>query len=485
MTDYLNKIEEAIRNNWEEQVKTLEELISVRSVDEGPGMYEGKEVPFGPGVQKAFLKALEKGKELGFDTLNTDDYGGHIEMPGYTLDEEGEITGTAQETLGILGHLDVVPEGDGWTHDPFALTLEDGQFIGRGTQDDKGPVVAALFAMKALSDAGFTPHANVRLILGLDEETNWSGMYHYLDKAGIPDFGFTPDGVFPVIRGEKGILTFDLARKFAPGNQAGLQLRSVTGGTASNMVADKARAVLLAKAPSEYSLIRQMAEGREGFATKIIGKSLEITARGVSAHGAMPEKGINAISLMMDFLGSLNFAQDDVNDFLAFYNACLGTETNGTSLGCALTDEESGETVVNVGKISLDQKSAALTLCIRYPVTCTGEQIYEGIAKICEPYLVGIVKGIDKKPIYKPEDDPMVRTMMDVYRAHTGDLVSEPLVIGGGTYARAVPNAVAFGALFPGTKDRMHQAEEALPEEDFQKMTLIFADAIYRLAVAE
>ena len=500
--EYLDKLRTAIDANWDDQMETLKEIIAIRSVDEGPQtmkretgvdsegnpVYETLEVPFGEGVQKVFEYALRKGEELGFDAVNVDNYGGHLEMPGYLFDEQGEMTGTAEEVMGIVGHLDVVPEGDDWSGDPYTLREEDGRLYGRGTSDDKGPVVAAMYAMKAIQDAGFTPHANVRCIFGLDEETNWSGMIYYLQHEKQPDFGFTPDGDFPVIHGEKGVTTFELVKKFSAGNGEGLQLTQLSGGNAANMVADSARAVLMAGDKRDYDFIRNMATTRKAsgdmdISTRIMGKSLEVSVKGVSAHGATPEKGVNAISQLMEFLGGLNFGNDDVNEFIAFYNECIGYDLKGERLGICFSDEVSGDMVVNVGVLAGDKKSATITLCCRCPISCTGEQFYDGVASVTDKYDIGIVKGAYQDPLYLPKDHPMIQTMMDIYREHTGDMESEPLLIGGATYARAFNNIVAFGALFPGREDRMHQADEYFLEEDFKKMTIIFADTIYRLAV--
>lgn len=522
---YIRSLETAIENNWEEQLETLSEMVAIPSVAGEavvvqPGTPDEEILPFGTEVHRVFSYALQKGHEMGFETLNVDNYGGHIEMPGEILDENGEVIGTAEETMGIVGHLDVVPAGDGWVHEPYAMTIESpnadaavpadaaledaapaemaakndaaipGVMIGRGVLDDKGPVVAALYALKAIKDAGFTPRANVRIILGLDEETNWKGMHYYNEKVKQPDFGFTPDGDFPVIHGEKGILVFEMARKLGRPAADGLALRSLNGGMAANMVADTARAVVLSKDKAQYEPIRDKAarwkdEGRAEISTKIVGKSLEIKVKGRPAHGSTPEKGINAVSLLMRFLEDINFNVDEVNDFIAFYNACLGMETDGTSLGCGFEDEPSGKLVLNVGKAAIDQKTATLTINIRYPVTMDGQQVYDAMMPALNKYDIGIVKIKEQKPIYKQIDDPMIRTMMDIYRAHTGDEQSQPLVIGGGTYSRAFDNVVAFGACFPWTNDKMHQADEELTLDDFRKMTLIFADAIYRLAVAE
>lgn len=511
--EYISKLKAAIDHNWEEQIATLGDMVAIPSVAGEavtlqPGTPDEEVLPFGKEVHRVFSYALQKGHEMGFETQNVDNYGGHIEMPGEILNEEGELIGTAEETMGIVGHLDVVPAGDGWSQDPFEMTIQlptgesqsraaapsgnepAGVLVGRGVLDDKGPVVAALYAMKAIKDAGYTPHTNVRIILGLDEETNWYGMDYYLEKVKAPDFGFTPDGDFPVIHGEKGIQVFDLVKKLSRPANDGIALRSLTGGIAANMVADNARAVLLSKDKEAYAPIRDKAarwkdEGRAQIATKIIGKSLEITVKGKPAHGSTPEKGVNAISLLMRFLEDISFNADDINDFISFYNTYIGEETDGTALGCGYEDEPSGKLVLNVGMAAIDQKTATLTINVRYPVTMPGEKVYEGMMPALNKYDIGVVKGKEQTPIYKDVDDPMIRTMMDIYQEHTGDKESQPLVIGGGTYARAFDNVVAFGACFPWTNDKMHQADEELSLADFRKMTVIFADTIYRLAVAE
>ena len=469
--NYIDKIEE----NFDQQVKTLQELISIKSVAEDPVMTkDGENYPFGSGVQDAFAYALDKGKELGFEAVNIDNYGGHIDF------------GNGPEVVGILGHLDVVPEGDGWSFDPYSGAIVDDYIYGRGTTDDKGPVVAALFAMKALKDAGYAPKKTVRLILGLDEETGWKGMYYYLDRVKAPDYGFTPDADFPALNGEKGILTFEIAKKFAKNQLKGLELRSLKGGKAANMVADTARAVVRAENMDVYSSIKDMAaEARKETGHKInikgVGKSLEITTEGIAAHGATPEAGLNAISIMMNFLGKLNFVNDDVNDFVGFYNDYIGFDLNGDAIGCGLEDEMSGKLTFNVGEVEYTKEAITLTINVRYPVTATDDQVYDGILPLINKYNLGIIKLKHQKPIYMDPESPMIRALMEVYQENTGDKETKPLVIGGGTYARACDNIVAFGAAFPGDPDLMHQKDEKLSLEKFKLMTKIYADAIYKL----
>ena len=384
----------------------------------------------------------------------------------------------------------MVPEGDGWSFDPYSGAVSDGYIYGRGTLDDKGPVVAVLFAMKALKDAGYVPSKKIRLILGLDEETGWSGMVYYGQHEETPDYGFTPDAEFPALNGEKGIVTFEIAKKFAKSQAKGLELRSLTGGAAANMVAEHARAVVRSDDPERYGQIRALAASyKEGTGYKVsvkgVGKSLEITATGKSAHGASPGAGLNAISIMMDFLGQLNFANDDVNDFIQLYNTYIGFDFNGEKMGIGFSDAVSGKLTLNVGLVSYDRESITLTVNVRYPVTYTDEQVFEGIMPIINKYDLGIIKGRAQAPIFMDPDSPMIKTLMEVYQQNTGDYESRPLVIGGGTYARAAKNIVAFGGMFPGDPDLMHQKDERLSIEKLMMMTKIYADAIYKLSQAE
>ncbi len=484
--EYLPLIKAKIEENKGEMIAMLQELIGIRSVAEPA---KGN-MPFGEGVHKAFEYMLERGRKEGFDVENIDNYGGHIDFGGYLKDQKGNITAVNMETMGIVGHLDTVPEGDGWTHPPFAGEIADGKIFGRGAIDNKGPVVSAFFAMKALKDLGLIPDKRVRLILGLDEETGWIGMDRYLEKVKAPDFGFTPDAEFPAIHAEKGVLIFDIAKKFSKSESKGLELRSFKGGEAPNMVAANARVILRAERKETYDEIKaKVAEFRETakvqIRTKVIGKTLEIVTTGISAHGARPESGINAISAMMEFLGGMSFSNEDINDFIDFYNRHIGYELDGTALGCGLTDEPSGNLILNVGMIDLDPRAARLTINVRYPVTYDQEAVYSAIMPVINRYNFGILKGLHHKPLYRPIDDPFITTLMNCYRDNTGDMETQPLVIGGGTYARAMDHCVAFGASFPGEHEVAHQKDEYLAIDSLMAMTNIYADAIYRLTTAE
>lgn len=465
-----------IEDNKGQAVDTLKELIRIKSDAGDPVTTESGEIyPFGQGVQDAFAYMLKKAEECGFETANIDNYGGHIDF------------GSGSEILGIIGHLDVVPAGDGWEFQPFSGEVKDGYIYGRGTTDDKGPLLAAFFAMKILKEAGFEPDRKIRLIIGLDEETNWEGMIHYLKKVKAPTFGFTPDGEFPVVNCEKGMMGFTIARKLVKTSADGLALTRLSGGEASNIVPEHARAVVRADDKEKYEHIKELVEAyrsETGYKvrTKGVGKSFEITTEGKAAHGAHPDEGLSAVSIMMDFLGRLTFVNEDVNDFIDFYNSFIGFDCHGGGLGVDLQDENSGRLSFNVGLLNFDGESVSINVDIRYPVSTDTDKIYEKIMPVMDRYGLGVVKLREAEPIFFDTDRNMISTMLDVYREKTGDTESAPVIMGGATYAKAFHNVVAYGGLFPGDPDIMHQRNEKLELERYYQMIEIYTEVIYRMS---
>jgi len=503
---------EILEKYRDEVVHMLRELVSFKSVKGDP--LEGQ--PFGEETDKAYRYMLERAVADGFDIFDADGYGGHIEWAGAVTDERGEIVAAAEETLGIPVHLDVVPAGDGWDHDPWGGEIADGRVYGRGASDNKGAVVAVYYAMKALRESGFTPSKNVRLILGLDEESAWEGMDKYFEKAPPPDFGFAPDGDFPVVNGEKGLLVFEIAKKIDASREYGLILRGVTGGNAPNMVPDRCRAILAHEDEQNAKEAKSKKKGRKAKAAppdngardkafamvreaaiefldrtgakiscKGAGNALEVSATGVAAHGSTPEKGVNAISILMDFLSGLPLVNEGARDFVVFYQTSIGHETDGKSLGVAMSDEPSGPLVVNIGMIDLRRDAVIMTVNIRHPVTKKEGDVYGALMPLLDANGLGVVKHIGLAPLYFAEDDPFIELLMNVYRENTGDDVSKPIVFGGGTYARSIPRAVAYGPAFPGDEEVMHQKNEYIGMESLMKASFIYADAIKRLTAAD
>lgn len=452
-------------------IEMLKEQIAIPSVVS----YEAGEYPFGIKVHEAFMHFLKTAEGMGFVVKNVDEYGGHVEF------------GSGDELACIIGHLDVVPAGDGWDNGAFNPAIIDGRLYGRGAIDDKGPMVAALFAMKVLKDMGFNPGKLIRLIIGLDEEVEWRGMDRYFETERKPDIGFTPDAIFPVIRGEKGIIVCKLAKKFMKGSDSGLMLSRLSGGSAPNMVADSCVAVLKCKTRDRYDDIIERAnefksQGVE-ISAKKQGTSLKIITKGVSAHGSNPAAGENAIAHMMKFLSEVSLDAVDQNEFVKFFNEHIGYELDGKSLGISMQDDESGELVLNAGMCEITAEEAILSINIRYPVTKTEVNVFNAMENTVKPYGIGIIKGKTQKPIYYEADHPLVKLFMDVYRRNTDDMESESLVIGGGTYARCTDNILAFGANFPGAEETEHQPNEYVDIESLMLATKMYAEALYELAV--
>ena len=453
----------------DEIIKSTQEIISIKSVEEDPqpGM------PFGEGPFKALEYALELGENLGMEAKRFDGYAGHIDY------------GNGEEVVGVLAHVDVVPEGEGWSFDPYGGEISEGRLYGRGTTDDKGPAIAVLYAMKALKESGVDLKRKLRLILGANEETGWGCMDHYFKYEKAPDMGFTPDAEFPAIYGEKGIISFELRYKLESKEAGSILLEDLKGGNAHNMVPDNAMASIITENFDEvikrFNLYKEM----NSYPIDIVkeGNHIKVIAKGKSAHGSTPEKGENAITYLMDFLGFLVQEDSPLKKFISLYNEKLAFKHNGEGIGCGFEDKESGKLNFNTGVMKLDGDDIVLTINIRYPIESSSQEVYDGIRKNIEGTGMVLVEGNgDMKPLYVSKDDFLVKKLMNVYREQTGDMDSQPITIGGGTYARAMKNAVAFGPMFPGQVDVAHQKDEYISVEHLMQITKIYAKALYELA---
>ncbi len=445
-------------------VKDIQGLVQIKSV-EAPA--DG-DMPFGKGVQDALEYTLRLGESMGFAVKNVDNYAGHIEF------------GEGEDILAVLAHLDVVPEGSNWDFEPYGGTIENGRIYGRGTIDNKGPAVSALYAMKLLKDAGAPVNKRIRLILGTNEETGWKGINYYMDHEETPTMGFTPDADFPAIHGEMGILVFDLVKKFNDRiADGGIEILKVTGGNAPNMVPDYAEAHL--KVTKEIGHILEAYNSDKDASLKMVkeGDVTIIQSYGVSAHGSTPGAGKNAISYLMDFLNYIDLQIGDVTNFVRDYARLIGLDYNGQNIGCGLEDEY-GKLVFNVGVINFSENEGRISVNVRYPITLSDDTVYKGLEKALELTDIQVVKHDHLAPIYLPPDHELITALMDTYSQVTGD-TTPAITIGGGTYARSMKNAVAFGPLFPGKEETAHQKNEFIELEDLSTMTRIYANALYKL----
>lgn len=447
-------IREEIHSLTDEMLEKLERLVVIPSVMGEAS--EGK--PFGEEPAKALEEGLKIAEELGFKTVNLDNYCGYAEM------------GEGEEIVGVAAHLDVVPEGDGWKHEPYALTREGDYVYGRGTTDDKGPMIEALYAMKLLRDSGVKLNKRVRLLMGCNEENGSACMKHYNEVAEDFTCGFTPDASFPCIHGEMGQCAL-------VANSKNTKIISMNGGFVFNAVCDTCTTVVPAEEGLKEKLEAALAESalKEFKVTEADG-SLEIFAKGVPSHASMPKLGVNAAGVTMECLAKAGFE----DDFVKFYNAHIGTSCDGAGIGIKYEDEFSALTLCN-GIVKTEDGKITCTVDVRVPVTLQPEDV----RKMCEGKLedenghMEIVRC--GEPLFFPRESPIVEAIYKAYVDVTGDSEHEPVVIGGGTYAKYLKNVIAFGPEKIGVDYRIHGADEFIRISDMEEAVLMYMEALKNL----
>ncbi|CDF57754.1 dipeptidase PepV [Thermobrachium celere] len=450
----------------EEIVKSTQEICRIKSVEGEPR--EG--MPFGEGVAEALDYALKLSERLGFKTANLDGYVGYAEY------------GEGEDYVAVLGHLDVVPEGDGWIYPPYAAEIHDGKIYARGTMDDKGPIIAALYGLYAIKELGIKLNKRVRIIFGTNEETGSKEIGYYLSKEKPPVLGFTPDAEFPLIYAEKGLTVFDIVKDFKrkPSN---IKVEYIKGGNRPNMVPDYCEAKI--KGDLEYIkdvVLKHVEETGHKIEFVVEEDAMIIKSYGVSAHGSTPELGKNAVMQMINLLAKMNIEDSDVKDFIIFFDEYVGFETDGRSFGVYLEDEPSGKLSFNVGTIELNEDGVRVGLNLRYPVTFKLDDMMNPFNERIKEIGIRVENFEHQAPLYFSKEHELIKKLMKVYDDYVGKR-NEPIAIGGGTYAKEMPNTVAFGPLFPGREDVVHQANEYISIEDLIACAKIYANAIYELAI--
>ena len=451
----------------EDIIKSTQEIIKIKSVESEakPGM------PFGEGVSKSLECALSVAKDLGFHTVNLDGYVGYAEY------------GQGEDYVLALGHLDVVPEGDGWTYPPYGAEIHDGKMYGRGTTDDKGPIMATLYGLKAIKDAKLTLSKRIRILFGTNEETGSKELEHYLEKEKAPVAGFTPDAEYPIINGEKGITIFNIVKDFKNKNKSDNFIKYIKGGQAANMVPDYCEAgIISTNAQGIIKALGIFIEEHDYKISAVVNINMVIIkSTGESAHGSLPELGQNAIMQLLAFIGTIDLGKNDISDFIKFANENIGMETHGESFGVCLEDENSGKMSFNVGTINMDDNCATMTLNLRYPVTNKLEDMMNPFNNKIDGTGIRVEKFEHQKPLYFSPDSPIIKALQKVYTEQTGK-EAKLVSIGGGTYAKEMPNTVAFGPMFPGEPDTIHKKNEYITIDNLITNAKIYAHALYELA---
>ncbi len=457
------RIDQRVIAMKDEIIEAVAGALHSRSVEGQP--VEGG--PLGKEVKEALEYVLDLGSEMGFETRNVEGYAGHVQFG----DEDG--------LFGILGHVDIVPEGSGWTVPPFEGVVKDSRIYGRGAIDNKGPVIAALYAMKAVKDLGIIPKKRVRLIVGTNEESGWKGITRYLQVEEMPEAGVTPDAYFPMIFAEKGIVSYVIRGSFTGSELRECGIRSIMGGDAANMVPSRAT-VELDLSESELKNITESfsPENAVTFSSDKTESGTKIVFRGKSAHGSKPEKGMNAIAPMIDFLCRVPSVKGKCRAFLEALRDKIGYELDGDSLGIYGKDKLSGSLTVNLGKMTVDGNEVSAEINIRYPVMFSESMVFTQVKEAFGS--LEVIRRNHKEPLFVSPESELVRLLQKVYREMTGQ-EAQPIAIGGGTYARAIKNAVAFGPLFPGRPETEHQPDEYIDIEDLLMLTRIYAQLVYRI----
>lgn len=421
----MNKLEiENIINTYKsEMIERLSEFVSINTIYDETSV--DKNNPFGRGVSRGLEYFYNMAKNDGFTVTNYDNYCVEVSYG------EGEI-------IDILAHCDVVDVSNNWVFSPFSKKYDDTYIYGRGTQDDKGPLLASYYALKAIKDNNIECNKKIRFIVGGNEENGSACLDYYYNKLKkeYPCMGFTPDAEFPLINGEKGILRVKVTY-----NNLDKEIKDICGGKALNIVMDEVLVNIDEKIKKYY---------------------------GKPAHGSTPELGKSAfIEAMKDLKNqykSLTKIYDDFSDY------------TGKGLNIYSYDEKMKNLTMNIGKVEVNEGNLDIFLDIRYPLSINAKTIKEEI----------INKGYDCKilmeeaPLYVSEDSYLVKTLLNSYDFFLNKN-SKPFTIGGGTYAKSSKNVVAFGMLFEDEESLMHQDNEKIKISNYLLGSKIYLKALLEL----
>ncbi|WP_423364501.1 Sapep family Mn(2+)-dependent dipeptidase [Mycoplasma sp. P36-A1] len=439
-----------VNSYFDRFIDDAKDLISIKSVLDKADI----NAPFGVGIANSLNKMIEISNKLGFKTyVDPEGYYGYAEL------------GEGKSLFGVLGHLDVVPANDieNWSSNPFELTIKDNQIIARGIQDDKGPTLLSMYALKALLDNGYELNKRIRFIFGTDEENLWRGITKYQEKEEMPDMGFTPDSKFPLIYAEKGLLQVKLTSK----QHIDFEFK---GGDAFNAVPAKAEIKL------DNELVKILDELKYEYR---IDKD-NLIVEGKSVHAQASDTGINACVRLMKAL-----SKKQVNANLLDFVMKYGQNPNGEDLFGKIEDEHSGKLMFNIGMVNFTADTQEIDIDMRIPVTYDKELIVKRLKEVAKEFDLHYEEFDYLKSIYVSKESELVKSLMQAYVDVTNDTQSQPMTSGGATYARAMDNCVAFGAVLPSGLKTEHQANERVNIDEFKIAMKIYMQAFRLLVLKE
>ena len=444
------EIKEFINKNLNNMINDLATLVSHNSV------FAQDAQPFGKENRACLDDALKIFESKGLRTKNVDYYCGY-----------GEV-GEGNKLIGILGHLDIVPAGDGWRTNPFMLTEIDECLYGRGVSDDKGAVVASLYAIKYLLDEKYEFKKRVRLIVGCNEENGSAGIAYYNKHEEPVSYGFTPDGDFPGIYAEKGMITGKII-----GHNS--KIVDIEGGMASNIVCDKL-VIKVEKGSFDENKLKAFLDERNIKFDLDVADVVTLTTYGRSSHGSTPDDGTNAINYALEAL----YAAGYEDTFVSFFHKNFALNNHASALGFKEMDDEVTDTTLNFGVAKKRGDDIILSVDLRFPVTGDPDTALALFEK-CEDENneFGLANKIE--PLYYNINTPFIKALKKAYEDITGDTQTEMMAIGGGTYAKEMKNIIAYGCQFLGEDNNIHEKNERLTIDSFKKQVELYVEAIKNL----
>lgn len=484
MADAMSKEEFAafiskwVKEHEQEMTSTLLELLAIPSVGTEPV----DDKPFGTEVDRALKYVLKKGEEFGLRGKNVDGYAIHCEW------------GQGKELVMALSHVDVVPIGSGWTMNPLGQ-IDSGKIYGRGAQDNKGPTVASLYALRALKESGVSLKRRVRHVVGGNEESGFRCVRHYFEVEETPLYGFSPDAYFPLVYAEKGSMSVKVTVTIdSTGSKNAVRIVDFYGGERANIVPGSARITLSVPTGEEEKVVEVLKRASQNVREKLEGSgplsfdySIEpgrvtVTATGKACHASTPWEGRNAIAALAHLVSMSEIGLEG-KEGLAFL--ARASEIYGEGLCINVEDDITGKLTCNLGLMRVAVENGKTTLAgtynIRFPVKADVEDLKRRAENCARSHGVKVEVVSAGTAHYADPNSFLVKTLLDVYREETSDN-SPPITMGGGTYAKVIPGGVAYGPVRPGQPETAHQPDEYLLLEDLYLMTRIYAKAFYALS---
>lgn len=458
-------IKKYIDTHFDEVLKSIIEIIRIKTVKAD----RAGDAPYGEELKKGLNKVLEIAQGLGFKVKNLDNYIGYAEY------------GEGEEYIAILGHIDVVPEGDeaSWNVPPYEGCVVNNQLTARGAIDNKAPIISALYSLKAVVDTHPEFNKRVRIIFGTNEESGDEDIKYYLAREKEPKYAFTPDGRFPVIFSEKGIYTFSFRKKIQWKDSKIVEIKA---GTRSNIVPEKCIAKVrnISKETVETALKKMRSLTKAEYTVNYEGDTTEIICTGVSAHASSPHKGVNALLEMYKFLNLIIGKEDAAKGFISFISGYIGESSDGEKLGIKTVNEEVGNLTISAGITNILNDELFVKFNIRYPASIDEKTLDLRLKTAGEKEGIVFFKENHNAPLYFEKTHPLVKELQEIYVNVTGR-DEEPAALGGGTYAKLMPNTVAFGPNFKEYNGKPHSFDECMDLDMLKQGMEIYARAILKL----